>query len=61
MSCDDVVDEWVYLGKNLKLIYEDIYHWGGNEKFISNFKPALFAHLRILELIHPTSAFCWMI
>ena len=28
---------------------------------MSNFKPALFAHFRFIELIYPTSAFCWQI
>ena len=60
-SCDKTIQDWIYLVKNMILIYTNIYHWGGHEAFMTNFKPALFAHLRFIELLHPTSAYCWKI
>ena len=44
-----------------KQIYADIYKWGRQPHFISNFKPASFVHVTFLELIYPTSAYCFKI
>ena len=44
-----------------KQIYDDIYAWGRQPHFISNFKPASYVHVTFLELIYPTSAYCWKV
>ena len=56
-----IINDWKYLIENIKLIYQDVNYWGGGETIMTNIKPAIFAHLRFIELIHPSSAYCYKI
>ena len=48
-----------FRGRNGQI--QDIEFWGNQPHFISNFKPAAFVHVTFLELLYPTSAFCYKI
>jgi len=58
MTCDQVVDNWKFLIKNMMAIYSDLSKWGGHSSYMANFKKAFFAHFKFIELLHPTVAFC---
>ena len=60
-ACDQSIQDWAYYVDQCRQIYSDIYKWGRQPHFISNFKPASFVHVTFLELIYPTSAYCFKI
>ena len=60
-SCDRSVQDWADNVHECTEIYEDIIAWGKHPHFITNFKYATFVHVRFLELIYPTSVYCWRV
>ena len=52
-----LVDGAVKVGA-VELIYTDFYAWRKREKTANNIKPAIFAHVELLELLYPTSFEC---
>lgn len=57
-KCDHRLNHALADFKDVQLIYTDFPKWQKRERFWNNIKPAIFAHVEVLEELYPVSLSC---
>ena len=58
-TCDKYIQKYATTIEDIGNMYYDFHSWWGPGRFTTKLKPALYAHLNMLEYLYPVSTFCF--
>lgn len=58
-TCDKYIQKYATTIEDIGNMYYDFHSWWGPGRFTTKLKPALYAHLNLIEYLYPVSTFCF--